>query len=72
MRAGWLHVLAIGLLHSNRADEAFVAEREAVGLWRELVRPGNARLVDALETQANIQIKRKQFADAEVLLFDLP
>src|SRR5262249_48768971 len=32
------------------------------------VRPDDARLVDSLETEANIEIKRKQFAAAEALL----
>ena len=68
IRAEWLHYLAIALHGQHREEEALAAESDAVQMWRKLVRPDSARLLDSLETEANIQIERKQFGVAEALL----
>ena len=68
LRALWLHFLAAALYGQRQMDDALAAETEAVQMWHKLLRPGSARLLDSLETEANIQIKRKQFAVAETLL----
>ena len=36
-------------------------------IWRTLVRPDSGKLLDSLETEANIEVGRKQFAEARAL-----
>jgi eukaryotic-like serine/threonine-protein kinase len=68
LRAMWLHFLAIMLHSTQRQDEALEAEVEAVSIWRQIVPAGHVNLVDALETQGNIEIARGQYDRAEDLL----
>ena len=68
LRARWLHFLAIALHGQRHEDEALADEEEALATLRKLVAPNSAALLDSLETEANIQIERKQFAAAEPLL----
>jgi len=68
LRARWLHYLGIALHEQHQEDQALAVESEAVAMWRKLVRPDSARLIDSLETEANIQISRQQFDVAAKLL----
>ena len=68
LRARWLHYLAIALYEENRYDDALPFEVEAVRMWRTLVRPDSGHLLDSLETEANIEVGRKQFDAAQALL----
>ena len=68
LRALWLHYLAIALYEEKRYDEALALEVESVRMWRTLVRPDSGHLLDSLETEANIEVGRKQFDAAHALL----
>ena len=67
-RAHWLHNLAVILLGQEKTDDALAAEEEAVALWRKIVRPDHADLIDSLETEGNILIFKGEFDRAEQLL----
>jgi tetratricopeptide (TPR) repeat protein len=67
-RALWLHSLAVILLGQGKLDEALAAQLEATATWREIVPAGHLNLIDSLQTQANIQTTRGDFAASKALL----
>jgi tetratricopeptide (TPR) repeat protein len=64
----WLHNLAVILLGQEKTDEALAAEEEAVAIWRKIVPPGHAYLIQSLETEGNILIFKNEFDRSEKLL----
>jgi tetratricopeptide (TPR) repeat protein len=67
-RAIWLHVLAVILLNQGKLDDALAAQAEGTAIWRKIVPPGHRNLLDSVETQANIQTTRGDFAASGALL----
>ena len=67
LRAEWLHYLSIALFEKDQNDEALAAVNESLQMWQKQVRADNVRLIDALETKANILTNQGKFTEAEPL-----
>ncbi len=69
IRAEWLHFLAILLYDDpSHVDEAAAHERESLAIRQRTLSPTHVYIVDSMETLANIEGARGNFAESERLL----
>ncbi len=72
VRAQWLHFLAI-LLYPDPStlEEAWTHERTSLAIRQRTLPAGHLYIVDSMETLANIEATRKNFAEAHRLLTEV-